>query len=562
MAAGPIVISILANASQATATLNSTATTASRVGSSFRSMAAPAGIAFAAIAAGAKASITAASDLAESVSKAGQIFGPQTAEIQKFANGAATALGQSKQQALEAASTFGIIAQSAGLSGTSAAGFSKQFTTLASDLASFNNTSPEEAITAIGAAMRGESEPIRKYGVLLDDATLRARAVKLGLIDSVKQGLTPQQKALAASKEILAQTSKAQGDFGRTSQGAANQARIQAAQSENLKAKLGAGLLPAYIKLQQTGIAAIGWMSKHSTTVKIVAGVLAALAAVILIVNVAMAAFNFVLLANPIVLIVAAIIVVIAALALFFTKTETGRAIVTAAWAGIKAAFVTVGAVIGKVIGAIVGFIGKLVTFVVSAVKAYISAWAKIFSVMAQVVAVVVKAVANVIRAIGEIAGKVTKAVASFGKLLVKAGKAIIQGLIDGIRAMFGKLGTTLSDLTSWIKSHKGPPERDAVLLRPAGQAIIDGLISGIEQRKTALARQLAGVTDTIERGITPAIGVIDTARPGEWLNVAGARASINYNIDVKLDSRMTEAEMGAAYDKAIRAARRQGLVR
>ena len=42
------------------------------------------------------------------------------------------------------------------------------------DLASFHNTSPEEAIEAIGSAFRGEAEPMRKYGVLLDDASLSA----------------------------------------------------------------------------------------------------------------------------------------------------------------------------------------------------------------------------------------------------------------------------------------------------------------------------------------------------------------------------------------------------
>jgi hypothetical protein len=39
---------------------------------------------------------------------------------------------------------------------------------------------------AIGSALRGEFEPIRQYGVLLDDATLRNRALKLGLIESAK----------------------------------------------------------------------------------------------------------------------------------------------------------------------------------------------------------------------------------------------------------------------------------------------------------------------------------------------------------------------------------------
>ena len=89
-------------------------------------------------------------------------------------------------------------------------------------MASFKNTSPEEAITAIGAALRGESEPIRRYGVLLDEATLKHRALALGIISTTDQALTPQQKVLAATAEIYRQTGDIQGDFTRTSEGLAN----------------------------------------------------------------------------------------------------------------------------------------------------------------------------------------------------------------------------------------------------------------------------------------------------------------------------------------------------
>jgi hypothetical protein len=56
---------------------------------------------------------------------------------------------------------------------------------------------PPEAHAAIGAALRGESEPIRNYGVLLDDATMRQKAFELGLTSSTKNALLPQTKVLA-----------------------------------------------------------------------------------------------------------------------------------------------------------------------------------------------------------------------------------------------------------------------------------------------------------------------------------------------------------------------------
>jgi hypothetical protein len=185
-----------------------------------------------------------ASDLAEEQSKVGVIFGESAKEVLDFSKKAGTALGQSQRQALAAAGTFGTLGKAAGLTGSELAGFTTQFTTLASDLASFNNTSPEDAIQAIGAALRGEAEPIRRYGVLLDDATLRNKAFQLGLIKTTKDALTPANKSLAAQAVILEQTRDAQGDFARTSDGAANQQRIMAANIENATAAIGNAFLP------------------------------------------------------------------------------------------------------------------------------------------------------------------------------------------------------------------------------------------------------------------------------------------------------------------------------
>lgn len=198
--------------------------------------------------AGAIKAIDLASDLSESQAKVGEIFGDSAVEIEKFAANAASALGQTKQDVLNAAGTFGVFGKAAGLSGTDLSDFSNDFTTLASDLASFNNTSPEEAIGAIGAALRGESEPLRKYGVLLDDASLRQAALELGIYDG-NGALTAQQKILAAQKRIYEQTADAQGDFARTSGGLANQQRILKAQLTNAATSIGTALLPMATKL-------------------------------------------------------------------------------------------------------------------------------------------------------------------------------------------------------------------------------------------------------------------------------------------------------------------------
>jgi hypothetical protein len=192
--------------------------------------------------------VRSASNLAETQSKVSVIFGESATAINKFAATAATQLGQTRQQAMDAAATFATFGKSAGLAGNELVAFSTDLTTLSADLASFYNTSPEQAINAIGAALRGESEPIRAYGVLLNDATLKQEAMTMGIYNGTG-ALSAQQKVLAAQAVILKQTGDAQGDFARTSGGLANQQRILTAQIENTKAMLGEALLPTVLKV-------------------------------------------------------------------------------------------------------------------------------------------------------------------------------------------------------------------------------------------------------------------------------------------------------------------------
>jgi hypothetical protein len=192
--------------------------------------------------------ISAASDLDESISATRQIFGDASDAVLKFADDAALAFGQSKQEALDGALVFGTFGKAAGLAGDDLSGFTNGLLGLSSDIASFRNATPQEAIEAIGAALRGESEPLRRFGVLLDDATLKAEALELGIYDG-SGALTQQQKILAAESAIYKQTADAQGDFARTSGGLANQQRILRARLDNVTAQLGVQLLPVALKV-------------------------------------------------------------------------------------------------------------------------------------------------------------------------------------------------------------------------------------------------------------------------------------------------------------------------
>ena len=192
-------------------------------------------------------SIQAASSLAEAMSKVGVVFDQDAVKVRSFADSAAEAIGQSELQALQATGTFGNLFVSMGLGTGVAADMSISIVKLASDLASFNDVEPTDALDALRSGLVGETEPLRRFGVNLNDATLKQKALELGLIRSTKNALEPAVKAQAAYALIFEQTATAQGDFERTADSLANQQRSLTAQWADAKAELGEGLMPAMI---------------------------------------------------------------------------------------------------------------------------------------------------------------------------------------------------------------------------------------------------------------------------------------------------------------------------
>lgn len=211
-----------------------------------------AGVAVAAAAAGigiaavkmAGESIQAASDLEESQSKVTAVFAEQADQVMQWAESSSSAFGQSQQQALEAAGTYGNLFRAFGLSTTAAREMSTTMVELAADLASFNNTSIDDAIQALRSGLSGETEPLKRFGVALTDARMRAEALAAGIYDG-NGALDAGQKAQAAYALIMKDTTLAQGDFSRTSDGLANTQRTLTAAVDNAKASIGVGLVNA-----------------------------------------------------------------------------------------------------------------------------------------------------------------------------------------------------------------------------------------------------------------------------------------------------------------------------
>lgn len=320
----------------------------------------------------AKKATDAASDLSESQNAVSVVFGKSTGIIEKFSKNAAKQAGLSMKDLNEMVVPIGASLQNYGFSAKEAATSSVSLAKRAADMASVFNTSVPEALEAIQSGLRGEADPLEKFGVGLNDAAVKAYAVKTGLAKTTA-GVSDNAKMQARLGLIMQQTNKYQGDFARTSGQMANKARINEAEQANLTAQLGMGLLPVMQALQAMIGKLLGFMASHQKATKVAAVVVASLAGAIVLLNVAMKAWgvlsaagsaaasvwnnrqkvaaaganvwaaaqwllNAAMDANPIVLVVVAVAALVAGFVVAYRTSETFRGIVQAALAGVVTA--------------------------------------------------------------------------------------------------------------------------------------------------------------------------------------------------------------------------------
>ena len=205
-----------------------------------------AGAAAAAVVAFAKDSIRAFSELEQSVGSVESVFGSAADDITSRARSAAGEFGLSMDDFNQSAATLGAQLKNVlGLSAEEAAGQVTDLIAKASDMAATFGGTTSDAISAIGSLMRGERDPIEKYGVSMNEAAIQARALELGLADSTGE-LDAQAKSTAALDLLNEQTADSTGQFADESDTLAGKQQRLNAQIENSKALLGQGLAPVF----------------------------------------------------------------------------------------------------------------------------------------------------------------------------------------------------------------------------------------------------------------------------------------------------------------------------
>lgn len=221
-----------------------------------------------------------ASDVNESINKVDVAFGKHGEYVKRFADGSIKMYGISKGSALDMSATYGDMATSMGLSTAQAAKMSTVLVGLAGDMSSFKNIPIAETSQALTAIFTGETESLKRMGVVMTEANLQAFALSKGIKTKV-QAMSESDKVMLRYQYILEKTKNSQGDFARTADSTANQQRMLGESVKQLAAKFGEVLLPVFTKILGYVNKLVEWLSGLSSTTKTIIAIVAGLVAVV-----------------------------------------------------------------------------------------------------------------------------------------------------------------------------------------------------------------------------------------------------------------------------------------
>lgn len=178
-----------------------------------------------------------------------QDFGMSELSVKQFASrfqAMGTAMGISSEQVVKGANLINdklSKTEDTAYSATnSVADMSMNLTKLTADMASFYDIDQSDVARNLQAIFTGETEPLRKYGLDLTQATLKEWALKQGL-DADIQSMSQAEKTMLRYQYVMANTTAAQGDFARTADTWHNQTVILKQSFQQLAGIIGTSLI-------------------------------------------------------------------------------------------------------------------------------------------------------------------------------------------------------------------------------------------------------------------------------------------------------------------------------
>jgi hypothetical protein len=284
----------------------------------------------------------AASDLQQSSGAVEQVFGAQADAIKASAQEAAKAVGLSTNAYQEMASVIGSQLKNLSLPVDKIVPQTQSLIHMGADLAATYGGTAADAVEALSSLLRGETDPIERYGVSIKQSDINARLAAEG--HAKLTGAAAKQAQVQAVLGLLTQqTGSAMGQWAAQLGTAAEQTQVASAEWENAKASLGEALLPVVAEASTALGGLSSWMKDNTGAVQVLAVVIGGLAAAVLVVNGAVAAYNAIasiatgvqwalniaMDANPIGLIIVAIGALVAAVIIMYAKFQWFRDLIS-----------------------------------------------------------------------------------------------------------------------------------------------------------------------------------------------------------------------------------------
>nr|DAU37941.1 MAG TPA: minor tail protein [Caudoviricetes sp.] len=182
-----------------------------------------------------------ASDLTEVENIVDVSFKSMRSKIDTFTKTCIEMYGISELTAKQTAGSFAAMGNAMNLTLDESTSMAVQLTQLSADMASFYNISQDYARVALSAVYTGETETLKRYGVVLTEANLQEYAQTLGIEKSVK-AMSAREKLILRYKYIMHTMNDIQGDFANTSGTWANQIRVLQERWRQFLIVLGTGL--------------------------------------------------------------------------------------------------------------------------------------------------------------------------------------------------------------------------------------------------------------------------------------------------------------------------------
>ena len=187
--------------------------------------------------------IKVASEAEETQNKLNVVFGPQAQVVNQWATALGQSVGRAEKDIKSMLSSLQDTFVPMGISREVATDYSTSLVKLALDVASFQNAQDEDVVKAFQSALVGNHETVKKYGITINETTLKQEAWRSGLIDTDRP-LTNQEKVTARLNLLFKGSKDAIGDLERTQKSYANQVKALSAEFTNLKQVMGETLIP------------------------------------------------------------------------------------------------------------------------------------------------------------------------------------------------------------------------------------------------------------------------------------------------------------------------------